>query len=232
METENEMLINFINYDMVIILLARLALNLIVVSAIVIPKFILKQRKEFAISLYLFNFVIFVLCYVLSKTEMGWTAGIGLFAVFSMLRFRSEMLKLIDMTYLLIIVSIGFINATFNGAISFIEIILLNLGLYMMIFALDHILSQPKLKCKKIKYGNLELIKPDENAVLVKDLKEKTGLKIEKVCIDSINLNENYANILVYFHENEKNNGHGKNSTFMIKKSNSVFKRKHILENT
>ncbi len=156
METENEILLNFFNYERVFILLTRLILNIVIVSAIVFPKYILKQRKEFAISLYLFNFVIFVLCYVLSNAKLGLPAGIGLFAVFAMLRFRSEMVKLLDMTYLLVVISIGFVNAAFNGSVSFSEILLLNLGLVAMIYLLDQTLSQPKFQCKKIKYGNLK----------------------------------------------------------------------------
>lgn len=225
------MVINLFNYEQVMLMVASLLLNLIIVSTIVIPKFILKQRKDFATSLYLFNFVIFILCYVLSKTEIGFGAGIGLFAVFAMLRFRSEMLNLQDMTYLLVIISIGFVNATFNGSVSFAEIILLNVGLLAMVYVLDHSLSQPKLRCRKVKYGNLELIKPERNIELIKDLISKTGLEILKVRIDSIDLNEKIANVKVYYKDFDKKNGATKNFASPVKKISSMFKPRQALEN-
>lgn len=225
MEPKEEIIDKLFNYEGVMMMSAALILNLIIVSIIIVPKFILKQRKDFAISLYLFNFVIFVLCYVLSKTEISFGAGIGLFAVFTMLRFRSEMLNLSDMTYLLIVISIGFVNAAFNGSISFTEIVILNIGLCVMVFVLDKTLAQPKLKCNKVKYDNMELIKPDKNIELVKDLSLKTGLKILKVRIDSINLNEKNANIMIYYKDFERKNGNDSEGIFSINKIVSIFKR-------
>lgn len=230
METENELILQLFDYDRVVVMMASVILNFTIVSAIIIPKFILKQRKEFAISLYLFNFVIFVLCYVLSKTDISFGAGIGLFAVFTMLRFRSEMLNIQDMTYLLIVISIGFVNAAFNGSISFVEIIMLNVGLCSLIYILDFNLAQPKLKCRKIKYGNMELIKPDKNAELLNDLSMQTGLNIMKVRIDSINLNERIVNVKVYYRDVEKKNGIKKQNIRGWNIFDSVF-RTMVLEN-
>ena len=227
MELNNDSIFIFLDHKQLITILVSLTLNLIVVSAIIIPKFILKQQKEFAISLYLFNFVIFALCYIMSRSDISTGAGIGLFAVFSMLRFRSEMLKLSEMTYLLVIICIGFVNAVFNGSISLTEVILLNLGLCILIYLLDDALSLPRLKCKKIKYGNLDLIKPDRNTELIKDLAFKTGLDIRRVQIDSINLNEQIANILVFFRDRERR----KNEMAFLQKFLTVFKRNGIAQN-
>lgn len=230
MSTEEELYFHFFNYQRVIVMMASVLLNLIIVSAIIFPKFILKQRKDFAITLYLFNFVIFVLCYVLSESDIGFGAGIGLFAVFTMLRFRSEMLNIQDMTYLLIVICIGFVNATISEVISFIEIILLNIGLCSLIYILDFNLAQPKLKCKKVKYGNLELIKPEKNIDLLKDLSIQTGLDILKVRIDSINLNEKIANVKVYYREVEAKNGVIKRNSLTWKNFAVIFKKGPILE--
>lgn len=224
MEADKEIVDMLFNYEGVMMMMAALLLNLIIVSAIIVPKFVLKQRKDFAISLYLFNFIIFVLCYVLSKTNISFGAGIGLFAVFTMLRFRSEMLNLPDMTYLLIVISIGFVNAAFNGSISFAEIAILNISLCAMVYVLDKTLAQPKLKCNKVKYDNMELIKPEKNIELVKDLSLKTGLKILKVRIDSINLNEKNASIMIYYRDFERKNGNENEGIFSISKIGSIFR--------
>ena len=131
------------------------------------------------------------------------------------------MLKLNEMTYLLVVICIGFVNAVFNDTISLVEIFILNLGLCVMIYILDDALTLPKLKCKKIKYGNLELIKPEKNTELVNDLVTKTGLDIKKVRIDSINLNEQIANIMVFFRDREKRN----NEMAFLQKFFAIFKR-------
>ena len=228
METEREILFQFADIQQILILISRLALDIIIVSAIVIPKFILKQKKEFAFSLYLFNFVIFALCYVILHTKFGWTAGIGLFAIFAMLRFRSEMLNLMDMTYLLAIISIGFVNAAFNGSISFMEIVLLNLGLFMMIHTLSHLLASTTLSCKKIKYNNLELIKPNRKEELIEDLRMKTGFKIEKVHIDTINLEDQNAIIHIFYDESDISANPIRKNNQPAERYFSIFKTNHV----
>ena len=226
MEPENEIFDIYYAYKQLGMLMISLAINLITVSAIIIPKFLLKKRKDFAISLYLFNFVIFVLCYVLSRTDMSLGAGIGLFAVFSMLRFRSELLKLPDMTYFLLIICIGLVNSIFNSTITFIETIFLNIALCSMVYILDEAISRPKWKCKKVQYDNLDLIKPEKNEELINDLSAKMGLEILKVRIDSINLNEHIANLMVFFKNGKRDNG----DTDHWSKFTSLFKRNHIFE--
>lgn len=230
MQSDNEIFMQLADFHRTLMLLIRLALDLLIVSAIIIPKFILKQRKEFAFSLYLFNFVIFALCYVILHTELGWTAGIGLFAIFAMLRFRSEMLNLLDMTYLLAIISVGFVNAAFNGSISFIEIVILNVGLISMVYTLDHLHAHTKLQSKKIKYNNLELIKPSKKEELVNDLKTKTGLKIEKVMIDNINLEEQKATVRIYYYDGKQKSNNGQSRQGLIHKIANLIKSNHSLQ--
>ena len=226
MEAENEIIEVYNAYQQLGMLIISLLINLVTVSAIIIPKFLLKKRKDFAISLYLFNFVIFVLCYVLSRTDMSVGAGIGLFAVFSMLRFRSELLKLPDMTYFLVIICIGLVNSIFNSKISFIETMFLNIALCSMIYALDEAISGPKWKCKKVEYDNLDLIKPGKTEELMNDLSARTGLEILKVRIDSINLNDHIANLMIFFKNGKRNNGNNDHWG----KFTSLFKRNHVLE--
>lgn len=230
MEEERTILKNLFDYDAFIILVTRLTLNLIVVSLIVIPKFIRKQRKEFAAALYLFNFVIFVLCFVLSQEQLHWTAGIGLFAVFAMLRFRSEMVNLMDMTYLLVIISIGFINAAFNGSISLVEIILLNLGLFIMVYILDITLLHSKLKHKKIKHVQLDLIDSNKDEELLQNLSKTTGLDVKKVSIESIDINENQATVEVFYMESNRINNKSEKTPAISKKLTKFFKGKQMLE--
>ena len=91
-----------------------------------------------------------------------------------------------------------------------------------MTYILDCALSQQNLKCKKVKYGNLDLIKPDRNADLVKDLVTKTGLEILKVRIDSIDLNEQNANVKIYYKELDKKNGYTKGNLPTSKKIDPI----------
>ena len=95
------------------------------------------QNKEFAFTLFSFNMIIFALCTILNNVELSVGSGFGLFAVFTMMRWRSEQLQIKDMTYLLILVGLGFINSTFQGTIGPLEIIFLNIAMIAFLIILE-----------------------------------------------------------------------------------------------
>src|SRR5210317_1008654 len=110
------------------------------------------QNKEFAFTLFAFNMIIFALCTILNNVELSIGSGFGLFAVFTMMRYRSEQLQIKDMTYLLVLVGMGFINSTFQGPIGPFEIVFLNLTMTGFLFILEKSIFNRKLMKQKIKY--------------------------------------------------------------------------------
>ena len=180
------------------------------------------KKKSLVFCLFMFNLLIFIVGYILSNTNMGLGAGLGLFAIFTMLRYRSETLNLREMTYIFIIITIGFINSTNGikhpGIIVFLDFVILALAYYLERFIGSHILSS-----EKIKYDNLELLKPQYRHLLNQDIFLKTGIKAKTISVESISIADNSARLVVYYDESEVN------KTEQAPYSGTKIPEKHLL---
>lgn len=157
------------------------------------------QNKEFAFTLFAFNMIIFALCTILNNVELSIGSGFGLFAVFTMMRYRSEQLHIKDMTYLLIMVGMGFINSTFQGPIGPFEIVFLNFAMIAFLFILEMSIFNQKLIKQKIKYEKLELLKVGKKEMLRQDLEARIGARVVDVKVEAVNYLEGSANIIVKY---------------------------------
>ena len=193
-----------INLPPSLFLIIRLATNLIVATILILWIFNgSKDRKPFVFSLYLFNLVIFIIGSVLFNIELSMGSGLGLFAIFAMLRDRSEMLSLKEMTYLFVLIAVGLINSISKG-IEYTEILVFNLTIIGLTFFLERIIENKKIIVKKIKYNNLELIKPEFKNLLLHDVYQKTGIHAKKIDYDSLNISDQSVCLLVYYEENKQ----------------------------
>ena len=157
------------------------------------------QNKEFAFTLFAFNMIIFALCTILNNVELSIGSGFGLFAVFTMMRYRSEQLHIKDMTYLLVLVGMGFINSTFQGPIGPFEIVFLNLAMTGFLFILEMSIFNRKLIKQKIKYEKLDLLKVGKKEMLRQDLEARIGARVIDVKVEAVNYLEGSANIIVKY---------------------------------
>ena len=126
-------------------------------------------------------------------------AAFGLFAVFSMLRYRTEGLSMKDMTYLFLVIAMGLVTAV--GAGQWWEIALLNIIIIGITYLLESNLLMKKEHSKIIQYENIELINPGRQEELKLDLEMRTGLKINRIDINSIDFLKDTALITVHYHE-------------------------------
>ena len=124
-------------------------------------------------------------------------AAFGLFAVFSMLRYRTEDISMKNMTYLFLCIALGLINAVSKGDW---EPILICLIILLITFLLDSGIIFKKEYVKIIQYENIELILPENNSLLIEDLKKRTGLNIHRVEIGDINFLRDLTIIRVYYY--------------------------------
>ena len=124
-------------------------------------------------------------------------AAFGLFAVFSMLRYRTEDISMKNMTYLFLCIALGLINAVSKGDW---EPILICLIILIITFLLDSGIIFKKEYVKIIQYENIELILPENNSLLIEDLKKRTGLNIHRVEIGDINFLRDLTIIRVYYY--------------------------------
>jgi hypothetical protein len=180
--------------------LTRFAVDII--SCLILIRFIYYptyKNREFFFTFIIFNLLIFLITLLLNRVEMSMGAAFGLFAVFSMLRYRTEGLSMKDMTYLFLVIAMGLLTAV--GVGSWWEIALLNLIIIVVTFLLESNLLLKKEHSKIIQYENIELIKPGKLDELKLDLEIRTGLKINRISIDRIDFLRDTALLTVYYRD-------------------------------
>ncbi len=158
------------------------------------------RNKEFMFTFFLFNIIIFIITFVLNKTNISMGAAFGLFAVFSMLRYRTEGISMKEMTYLLIAIALGLINAI---GLNLLPILVFNFIFVAFIFILDHPMVFKQEVSKTVVYENIDLIQPENHALLLGDLKKRTGLNIHRFTITSFDFMRDSASITFYYYKNK-----------------------------
>ncbi len=173
-----------------------------VISMIVIVRFIyfrIYRKKDYLFTFFLFNIIIFIITYLLNKVDMSMGAAFGLFAVFSMLRYRTEGITTKDMTYLFIVIAMGLITAVSKG--TYFELIVIDFILIGFTYALDGNWLVRNEMVKRIIYENIENVKPENQDKLMIDLRTRTGLDIHRISISRVDFLRDVANIEVYYYE-------------------------------
>lgn len=157
------------------------------------------KNSENAITFIMFNVIIFLISIVLKSTEMSMGAAFGLFAVFSMLRYRTEDISMIEMTYLFLSISIGIISAIgkshWTNSFFFVSLILI------VLFILEFLLFKQRYKYVVIQYENLEHIHNQNIELLKNEIKQKMGIDVVSVKIQKIDLVNETASLKILYHE-------------------------------
>ncbi|NTW25000.1 MAG: DUF4956 domain-containing protein [Lentimicrobium sp.] len=184
-----------LNFKFAYSILIDIVSMLIIFGLIYFPNY---RNKEFMFTFFIFNIIIFIITFVLNKTSISMGAAFGLFAVFSMLRYRTEGISMKEMTYLLLAIALGLINAI---GLNLLPISVFNLILVLFIFVLDHPMVFKQEQSKAISYENIEMIKPENHQLLMDDLRQRTGLNIHRFSISSIDFLKDATSIIVYYYK-------------------------------
>jgi hypothetical protein len=177
--------------------LIRLAFDLVTVTLIV--RGIYRRhsfRSELQFTLFSMNLVIFLISYLLNEVEMTMGAAFGLFAVFSMLRYRTENISARDMTYVFIVIAVGLLTAVSGGGWLQLALIcgVVCGGLWLLesgrILEREHV--------QQVHYDRIDLIGPGKREELMADLRQRTGLDITRVEVGHIDLLKDSAQLSVY----------------------------------
>jgi hypothetical protein len=126
------------------------------------------KKADYVFTFYLVGTVVFFLCFTLKKYEIDLGLALGLFAIFGILRYRTDPLKVKEMTYLFIVIGLSVINALSNKKMSYIEILTANSVVILMAYYLDRYWSRQRTASKDILYQSLDYIKPDQHELLKK----------------------------------------------------------------
>ena len=157
------------------------------------------KGNDFVFTYFMFNSLIFFFAYILGNLDVNMAFGFGLFAVFAILRYRTDPIPIKEMTYLFIVITIGVINALSANNVAFSEVLFANVAIVTLTFFLERYWVNNLLKSKAIVYDGLEKISPEKNQELIDELSEKTGLNLLRAKVGRINFKSNRVNIRVYY---------------------------------
>jgi hypothetical protein len=185
----------------------RLLIDLATVFVLVrLIYFSIYKQREFFFMFVIFNIIIFLISFLLNKVELSMGAAFGLFAVFSMLRYRTESISIKDMTYLFLCIAIGLVTAITKikdtpDSYEYLFLIGLNGAILFITWFLENNRFVKKEGSKLIVYENIELIQSHRHPDLMQDLRSRTGINVHRFSIVRINFLKDSALIKVFYYE-------------------------------
>jgi len=183
-------------------LIIRFGFNLSI--AFIIIKLIYHRNhtnNDFVFTYFMFNSLIFFFAFLLGKITINIGFAFGMFAVFAILRYRTNPIPIKEMTYLFIVITIGVINALSNSEVSYAALLFTNIALVSLTYFLETYWQKNLLARITIEYEKIENIKPENRDTLLADLKERTGLNIQSFEFRRMNFLRDTARIRIYYKE-------------------------------
>ena len=181
------------------LLIVRFAFNLLV-CWIIIQFFYYKKsrRKDYYFTFMLFSVTVFLLIFLLDNVSMQIGFALGLFAIFGMIRYRTETVPIREMTYLFVVIGISVINGL-AMTVSYAELLLTNFFFIVVIWILESNKLLKHTSCKIVLYEKISLIKPEKEKEMLADLRERTGLDVTKAEVGHIDFLRDVAFVKVYY---------------------------------
>jgi len=181
--------------------------NLLV--ALIIVRFIYypaTHDKRYVFTFLAFNTIIFFVVSLMSSIEIGIGVGFGLFAIFSILRYRTDPIPVREMTYLFVIAAIPVMNSAALTGKVWPQIIASNFAVILILLILEKGWGFRYESYKRIVYEKIELIHPDRRAELIADLTDRTGIKIRRISIGKVNFLRDTAEIKIFYEDTLQDN--------------------------
>lgn len=186
-------------------LLVRSVFNFLIVGYIVRYLYYpATKNKDYLFTYLLISVTVFFLCFLLENVKLELGFALGLFAIFGIIRYRTDPIPIKEMTYLFIIIGISVMNALVNKKISHAEVVFTNLIFIALTYGLEKIWLLKHESRKNITFEKIELIVPERRQELLEDLKQRTGLDITRVEVKSIDFLRDTAQLRIFFFDDEK----------------------------
>lgn len=189
----------------IIELLIKFAFHLVVLLIIVRGLYYsMARRKDYLFSYILIGCVVFLLCYSLANVTLELGFALGLFAIFGIIRYRTRQIQIKEMTYLFLVIGISVINALAHNKISYTELIITNVLVITLTWALERAWLSRQEKSKMVDYERIEMIRQENREKLIDDLEERTGIsKINRIEIGNINFITDRVRIKIFYYARE-----------------------------
>ena len=196
----------------------RLAINLLVLFVIVRLLYYPKtRRKDYLFTYFLIGIISFFLCFGLKKLDIDTGMGLGLFAIFGIIRYRTDAIEIKEMTYLFLVIGLSVVNAMLATEvekdiyqINLLELGMINLSVIGVLYVLEYLWLMKHETRKIINYDRIDLIKTENHEALKQDLEARTGLIINRFEIGKIDfLNDTCLIRVYYFAEDQDFSNYG-----------------------
>lgn len=186
-------------------LIFRFLMNFIFLTVII--RFVYypsSKRKDYVFTYYLISTIVFFLCFTLKKYELDIGMALGLFAVFGIIRYRTNPIDIKEMTYLFVVIGVSVINSLANKKMSLTEILTANAIIIAILAGVERYWALKQEESKSIVYEKIENIKPENYQCLIQDLENRTGLIINKVTIGDVDFLRDTAKVTIFYFNNDE----------------------------
>lgn len=176
-------------------IISRFAINIISCLLIVYLIYFKRySRKNYAFAYMLISTTVFFLCYFLATVEFQLGLALGLFAIFGIIRYRTDSVPIKEMTYLFLVIALSIINALVSLENRILEIALTNIVLVAMPYIIERF-GDDNMEKLVITYDKTEFLHKDKKEELENDLKERLGIKVKEIRIEKIDFSSNKAKL-------------------------------------
>ena len=185
-----------------LILEVKTVFNLTVITIIV--RYIyypITKNKDYLFTYFLISLTVFLLCILLDNVKLQLGFALGLFAIFGIIRYRTDPIPIKEMTYLFLVIGISVVNALSNKKITHAELLFANSIIIFVAYGLERLWLLKHETRKNITYEKIELIVPEKREELLEDLRKRTGIDIIRVEVRRIDFLRDTANIRIFYYE-------------------------------
>ncbi|MBL0128091.1 MAG: DUF4956 domain-containing protein [Flavobacteriales bacterium] len=186
-------------------LLFKFGVNTLVVFVLIrLIYYPIHRKKDYLFTYFIFNILIFFLCVLLNSVKLSIGFAFGLFAIFGVLRYRTEQISIKDMTYLFAVITIAVINALASKKVSIAELLFTDGMILSLTYALEHLWLTRHEAMRQLIYERIDLIKPENRKQLYEDLHNRLGVTVSRIEIGKIDLLRDTAQLRVFYYDDEQ----------------------------
>lgn len=157
------------------------------------------RRKDYLFTYFMIGIIVFFLCFTLKKYELDIGMALGLFAIFGIIRYRTDAIAIKEMTYLFVVIGVSVMNSLANQKMSFMEIIVANVLIVLALYIMEKKWLIKSVSTKTIHYEKIENIKPERHNELKSDLENRLGLPIETITVGNVDFLKDSATITITY---------------------------------
>ena len=188
-------------------ILMRFGVNLFFLFILIrIIYFRYSKKEKFLFTFFLIGITVYFICAMLRKVEINIGIGLGLFAIFGILRFRTRNFSTKDMAYIFATIGLSVVNSLSMVDFPFYGFLIINVIIVLSALTLEEFLRKNSFNSHCIVYDDINLLKPGNRNKLLKDISGKTGHEIRRVRVIKIDFKRGIADLEIYFKDNHEFN--------------------------